>query len=62
VAQGRVPVVDAGGALVGSLTADGILAGLRRAAEAAVPDARAAGDRPHAGAARVAAATPRSAS
>ncbi len=61
-AQGRVPVVDAGGALVGSLTADGILAGLRRAADAAVPDARAAGDRPHPGAARVAAATPRPAS
>lgn len=33
--QGRVPVTDETGTVVGSLTADGILAGLRRGAEAA---------------------------
>jgi osmoprotectant transport system ATP-binding protein len=36
-AQGRVPVADDAGAVVGSLTADGILAALRRAADAAAP-------------------------
>jgi len=38
-AQGRVPVVDDDGDVVGSLTADGILAGLRRVADASAPDA-----------------------
>jgi osmoprotectant transport system ATP-binding protein len=38
-AQGRVPVVDGDGHVVGSLTADGILAGLRRAADDAAPRA-----------------------
>lgn len=36
-AQGRVPVVDDDGAVVGSLTAEGILAGLRRSADDAAP-------------------------
>jgi osmoprotectant transport system ATP-binding protein len=45
--QGRVPVADETGTVVGSLTADGVLAGLRRGAEAAetarvVEDAEAA--------------------
>ncbi|MFB7797312.1 ABC transporter ATP-binding protein [Isoptericola sp. NPDC056134] len=35
--QGRVPVADADGTVVGSLTAAGILGGLRRAADAAAP-------------------------
>lgn len=38
-AQGRVPVADAAGAVVGSLTADGILGALRRTADAAVSPA-----------------------
>jgi osmoprotectant transport system ATP-binding protein len=37
-AMGRVPVVDESGDVVGSLTADGILGALRRAADASVTD------------------------
>jgi osmoprotectant transport system ATP-binding protein len=36
--MGRVPVVDESGDVVGSLTADGILGALRRAADASVTD------------------------
>lgn len=42
-AMGRVPVVGETGDLVGSLTADGILGALRRAADAAASDPGAAG-------------------
>jgi len=44
--QGRVPVTDEGGAVAGSLTAAGILGGLRRAADAAAPDAPATPEAP----------------
>ncbi|MFI2362856.1 ABC transporter ATP-binding protein [Promicromonospora sp. NPDC019610] len=47
-AMGRVPVVGESGELVGSLTADGILGALRRAADAAAGTADAAWDAPDA--------------